>query len=194
MHEIEPYYHWRDHYTPETDERSPFYGREYDEFYYTTAIYNYYIHPQWDEFGSPTLYLKVLFADYDREFAIIEFLGEWNDCTQNDIMFLKRDVIDPMQQEGITKFVLIGENILNMHAGDDDYYEEWYEDIIEEGGWVVALNLRDHVIDEWDEAGISRHIHYGLHWNDILWRKFKPARLVEFLEAQLTKRLPLPHL
>jgi hypothetical protein len=32
MHDIEPYYNWRYLYTAETDERSPFYGREYSEF------------------------------------------------------------------------------------------------------------------------------------------------------------------
>ncbi|MCP4120983.1 MAG: hypothetical protein GY751_04455 [Bacteroidetes bacterium] len=189
MHEIEPYYNWRDHYRAEADERSPFYGKEYDEFTFSTSIYNYFIHPQWDGFGSPTLYTKILFSDYDRNFVIMEFIGEWNDCTQNDIMFLKRDLIDSLMAEGIYKFVLIGENILNLHAGDDDYYEEWYEDIIEEGGWVMAINMREHVIDEMDKSGLNRYIHYGRQYNDIPWRKFKPAQLVTLLEAQLMKIL-----
>jgi len=189
MHEIEPYYNWRDHYRAEEDERSPFYGKEYDEFTFSTSIYNYFIHPQWDGFGSPTLYTKILFCDYDRNFAILEFIGEWNDCTQNDIMFLKRDIIDCLIREGIHKFILIGENILNLHAGDDDYYEEWYEDIIDEGGWAMAINLREHVIDELDKGGINRYIHYGRHYTDIPWRKFKPEQLVVLLESQLMKIL-----
>ena len=78
MHDIEPYFKWRDWYTAEEDTRSPFYGREYSEFEFTHAVYNYLIHPQWDEFGSKTLYLKILYADYDEHFAIIEMLGEWN--------------------------------------------------------------------------------------------------------------------
>ncbi|MEJ7675142.1 MAG: hypothetical protein WKF59_21170 [Chitinophagaceae bacterium] len=41
-----------------------FYGREYSEFDFSQTVYNYYIHPQWDEFGSSTLYIKVLMADY----------------------------------------------------------------------------------------------------------------------------------
>ena len=52
MHDIEPYYKWRDHYTSESDDRSPFYGRVYNEFQYTQKVYNYFIHPQWDDFGS----------------------------------------------------------------------------------------------------------------------------------------------
>ena len=66
MHEIEPFYNWRHLYVSEEDERSPFYGRIYSEFEFSQTIYNYYIHPQWDEFESRTLYMKVLIADYDE--------------------------------------------------------------------------------------------------------------------------------
>jgi hypothetical protein len=61
--------------------------------------------------GSETLYMKVLFVDYERGFCVIEFLGEWNDTINNDVMHLKRNVIDLMTGEGIHKFILIGENI-----------------------------------------------------------------------------------
>src|SRR6185436_15460487 len=125
MHDIEPYFQWIDAYVAADDKRSPLYGRVYDEFEFTNTIYNYYIHPQWDEFGSSTLYLKILYVDYFDKTAIIELIGEWNDCLHNDIMFLKREVIDSLTYNGINKFVLIGENVLNFHAGDDDYYEEW---------------------------------------------------------------------
>lgn len=194
MHDIEPFYNWRDNYAAEDDELSPFYGRTYSEFEFTTCIYNYYIHPQWDDFGSSTLFTKLLYTDYEEEFAILEFIGEWNDSIQNDIMFLKRDVIDKLIRNGITKFVLIGENVLNLHATDDDYYQEWYDDIIENGGWVMGINLREHVIEEWDTANINRYIHYGHHYNDIPWRTLKPRQLVNILEAQLMKVLPLSDL
>ena len=74
MHDIEPYYHWRHLYTAEADPRSIFFGRTYSEFEFSQTVYNYYIHPQWDEFGSKTLYLKILYTDYDAKFAIIEFI------------------------------------------------------------------------------------------------------------------------
>jgi len=89
-------------------------------------VYNYYIHPQWDEFGSKTLYLKILYTDYDAKFAIIELIGEWNDTIENDIMELKREVLDKLMAEGIIKFILIAENVFNFHSGDKDYYEELY--------------------------------------------------------------------
>ncbi len=191
MHEIEPFYNWRDRYTAEDDEYSPFFGNEYNEFQYTTKIYNYFIHPQWDFFGSDTLYTKILFIDYDEGFAILEFIGEWNDCTQNDIMFLKRDIMDQLIGNGIFRFVLIGENVLNVHVGDDDYYEEWYDDIIDEAGWIVALNFREHIIDEWKSAELNRYFHFGERYNDVPWRKLKPKQLIQVLEDRLIKALPL---
>ena len=108
MHDIEPYYHWRHLYTAEADPRSIFFGRTYSEFEFSQTVYNYYIHPQWDEFGSKTLYLKILFTDYDAKFAIIELIGEWNDAITNDIMILKREILELMIDEGINKFILIG--------------------------------------------------------------------------------------
>ena len=65
MHDIEPYYHWRHLYTAEEDARSPFYGQTYSEFEFSQTVYNYYIHPQWDSIGSKTLYVKIIYADYD---------------------------------------------------------------------------------------------------------------------------------
>jgi len=129
MHTIEPYWNWRNLYTAEEDERSPFYGREYSELYYTDAIYDHYIHPQWDNFGSNTLFLKILFVDYDDGYAFIELIGEWNDTLYNDIMTLKREIIDELITEGVTKFVLLGDNVLSFHSSDDSYYEEWSEDV-----------------------------------------------------------------
>ena len=134
MHDIEPYFAWRNLYQAAQDERSPFYGRSYSEFEFSQTIYNYYIHPQWDNFGSATLYAKILFADYEEHYAIIELIGEWNDAINNDSMLLKRELADALIQEGIFRFVFVCENVLNFHADDDSYYEEWYDDVQEENG------------------------------------------------------------
>jgi hypothetical protein len=187
MQDIEPYYRWRDLYIAAEDELSPFYGREYSEFEYSNTIYNYYIHPQWDEFGSATLYMKVLFVDYDRGQAIIEFIGEWNDCINNDIMTLKRDVIDPMISAGINQYILIGENVLNFHASDDCYYQEWFEDI--EDGWMVALNFRDHVLAEFSKANIDYYFVFGGELNEMPWRLFNPQQLIGRVNEVISRRL-----
>ena len=39
MHNLEPYYNWRQFYTAEEDESSPFYGRKYSEFYYENSMW-----------------------------------------------------------------------------------------------------------------------------------------------------------
>ena len=96
MHQIEPYYGWRDYYTAEDDPESLTYGKIYDEFHFTDHIYNFVIHPQWDSFGSETLYYKQLFTDYDQHFCVIELIGEWNDAINNDVMYLKHELIDDL--------------------------------------------------------------------------------------------------
>ena len=75
MHQIEPYYGWHAHYDSSHDEQSPFYGKEYNYDLYSEHIYGYFIDPGWDFFGSETLYLKILYADYQEGFAISEIDG-----------------------------------------------------------------------------------------------------------------------
>jgi hypothetical protein len=173
------------------DERSPFYGREYSELEFSHAIYNYLIHPQWDEIGSATLFIKILYADYDEGYCIIEMIGEWNDCLYNDIMFLKRNIIEPLTENGINRFILIGENVLNFHSSDDCYYHEWFEEL--EDGWIVALNFRDFVIREFENANIDYYIAFGRHFTDVNWRKYTPMDLFSIIEKAMTRRLD-PHL
>ena len=188
MHNIEPYYNWRDEYTAEEDVRSPFYGREYSEFDFTNAIYDHLIHPQWDDFGSSSLVMKVLYADYDRGCAIIELFGEWNDCLHNDIMFLKRDIADHFIHEGIHKFILIGENVLNFHYSDDSYYEEWFEDVVEEDGWIAMVNFSDHVMHEFTACNADNYFATGGNLDQLNWRTLKPVQLFKVVQSLVERR------
>jgi hypothetical protein len=187
MHNIEPYYSWRHLYIASEDKKSPFYGRQYSEFEFTHAVYNYLIHPQWDEMGSNTLYLKVLYANYLTGYVIIELIGEWNDAIYNDIMYLKREIVDSMVPLHINKFILIGENVLNFHSAEDDYYQEWFDDI--EDGWIVGLNFRDHVIREFKRARLDYYISFGGMFDNFNWRGFDPSQLCIAIEAQMMRRL-----
>lgn len=186
MQNIEPFYNWRHLYVSEEDERSPFFGREYSEFEFSKTIYNYYIHPQWDDFGSRTLYLKVLIADYEEKYAVIELIGEWNDAIENDIMELKREVIDVFQAEGIFKFVLIAENVLNFHSDERDYYQEWYEETSEENGWIVCLNMPEQTQYDFKKAHLNQYIEMMELEN---WRIYKPFHLFKKIDNELTARL-----
>ncbi|MFT6851130.1 MAG: hypothetical protein ACJATA_001948 [Sphingobacteriales bacterium] len=188
MHEIEPFYNWRDYYVSSEDEASPFYGREYSEFQFSQKIYNYFIHPQWDDFGSPTLYLKIIYADYESGFGVIELIGEWNDCIHNDIMMMRDEVIEPMMAEGLNKFILIGENVLNLHGSDDLYYEEWFDNLGEDG-WITGVNFLDHVMEEFKANNIDSYINLGGELHDCSWRNFNPSIFCSFVEEQMTRRL-----
>ncbi len=188
MHEIEPFYNWRHIYNSEEDNRSPFFGRSYSEFEYNQLIYNFFIHPQWDDFGSRTLYLKVLYVDYDAHFAIIELIGEWNDAIENDIMQLKREVIDNMLQQHITKFILIAENVLNFHSSDREYYEEWYDDVSDDEGWIVMLNMPESSQHDFKKKKLG---HYIEQMDIDQWRTFLPQHLFAMVDKKINDRLDI---
>jgi hypothetical protein len=186
MHDIEPFYNWRHIYISEEDERSPFFGREYSEFQFSQTIYNYYIHPQWDDFGSRTLYMKVLMADYEERYVIIELIGEWNDAIENDIMELKREVMDIFMVEGINKFILIAENVLNFHSGDKDYYEEWYDEVSDADGWIACIDMPEQTQHDFRKAKLNRFIELTEIEN---WRIYKPFHLFKKIDEVILKRL-----
>jgi hypothetical protein len=187
VHDIEPYYNWLHLYNAAEDEQSPFYGREYSEFTFTHAVYNYLIHPQWDFFGSNTLYLKILYTDYIDGYAILELMGEWNDALYNDIMMLKREVLEILNEQGIQKFILLGENVLNFHASDDSYYEEWFQET--EDGWIAFVNFREHVLEEFRKARIDYFINFGGDLDELQWRKLSPRQMQEAVEAVISRRI-----
>jgi hypothetical protein len=186
MQDIEPYYNWRHLYTAEDDKLSPFYGRTYSEFEFSQTLYNYYIHPQWDDFGSRTLYMKILYVDYDLQFAIIELLGEWNDAIENDIMTMRRDITDLLYKNGIVKFILISENVLNFHSSDDSYYEEWHEQLEDDNGWVAIVNLPEQSKYDFKKARLTNYI--NLMELD-QWRTLKPEYIFNIIDNEIMRRL-----
>lgn len=187
MHLLEPYYNWRHIYIASEDGRSPFFEREYSEFEFTNQIYNFLLHPQWDDIGSPGLFIKILYADYIEGSAIIELIGIWNDLLHNDIMVLKRDIVDHLVKEGINKFVLIGENLLDFHYDTDDYYQEWFEDV--EDGWICLVNFRQHVLTEMKKGGTDYYLISGGELDDLEWRKYQPSKLIQKIENIINHRL-----
>ena len=189
MHNIEPHYQWRELYIAEEDRDSPFFGRKYSEFHFTHKLYNFYLHPQWDAFGSSTLYCKILFVDYDDQFALIELIGEWNDALHNDIMHLKRRVLEQLYEKGIVKFALFCDNVLNFHSAEDDYYAELAEEVHEEGGWVVCINTRKHVMEEMQDARLQHYVHFGEEYNGMFWRSQKPLIVFQVIDAMVNGRV-----
>ena len=117
----------------------------------------------------------------------VRLLGEWNDVLHNDIMYLKRDLVDPLIENGINKFILMGENVLNFHVGDNDYYQEWSEEI--EDGWIVGINFREHIVQEFVQANLDYYIAFGGRFNSFSWRGSEPNQLYKKIDELIMKRL-----
>lgn len=194
MHQIEPYYRWLPLYNPAEDEISPFYGKEYNFDLYSETIYGYYLDPAWDNIGSETLYIKLLFVDYESGYSIIEFIGEWNDTINNDIMVLKRNILEHLMHNGINKFILIGENIFNFHGSDDEYYAEWFEEVedtddFDSAGWIAAVNFPEFIRDELSNFNIDYYINMGGQLDVVNWRTLSPKQLCNQVDELILKRL-----
>ncbi len=189
MHTIEPFYNWRGFYIASEDIQSPFYERIYSEFEFTDSIYNYCIHPQWDNIGSPSLFIKILYADYDSGVAVIELFGEWNDVINNDIMLLKRDVVELLMENGINKFILIAENLLNFHGNEEDYYEEWFDEVEDAQGWIALINLRPHVQEELNNYDLDYYFLMGGQLEEVDWRTATPQQFLSRIEQYVKNRL-----
>ncbi len=187
MHRIEPFANWLRYYDSSTDELSPFYEKEYNFDVYSETIYGYYIDPAWDSVGSETLYLKTLYADYELGFVVLEFLGEWNDAIENDIMTLKRNFLELLSLQGINKFILIGENVLDFHGSDDSYYEEWFEDV--EDGWIAGVNFPEFIQDEFKKYRIDTYVKMGGALQIDTWRTLHPLQFYDLVRQLIQRRL-----
>ncbi|HLA51720.1 MAG TPA: hypothetical protein VK618_00360, partial [Flavitalea sp.] len=128
----------------------------------------------------------VLIADYDERYVIMELIGEWNDAIENDIMNLKREVVDKLMGEGIFKFILIGENVLNFHSSDKEYYSEWFDDVTDENGWIVCLNMPEQTQYDFRRAKLNRYIELMQIDN---WRIYRPFHLFRKIDDEISRRL-----
>jgi hypothetical protein len=96
-------------------------------------------------------------------------------------------VVEPLLEAGITKFILIGENVLNFHSSDDSYYEEWFQEV--EDGWIAALNFQEHVLSEFKAANIDYYLIFGGELDAFNWRKFNPMQLYSEVQKVMSHRL-----
>lgn len=130
--------------------------------------------------------MKILFVDYEQSYAIIELLGEWNDAIENDIMTLRRDVTDVLYAKGVNKFILIAANVLNFHSSNDDYYQEWREQISDEGGWVVVIDMPEQSQYDFKRARLTNYISLVEFPQ---WRTLKPEIVFQEIESIFGRRL-----
>ena len=130
--------------------------------------------------------MKLLYADYEQHFVIIELLGEWNDAIENDIMTLRREITDNLYKQGITKYILIAENVLNFHSSDDSYYEEWHEQLEDDNGWVVLINFPEQSQYDFKRSRLTNYV-------ELLelpqWRTLKPEIIFQLIDDEMSRRL-----
>ena len=88
-------------------------------------------------------------------------------------------MLEVLVDAGIQNFILIGENVMNFHASDDSYYEEWFQDV--EDGWIALVNFREHVLQEFRQNGIDYYLNFGGDLDDFPWRKLGPRQLFQHI-------------
>jgi hypothetical protein len=102
-------------------------------------------------------------------------------------MTLKRNIIEVLISNGIRRFILIGENILNFHGSDDSYYEEWFEEV--EDGWIAAVSFPDFIQDEFKKYHIDQYINMGGTLQLEKWRTLQPHHFFEIVDKLIQRRL-----
>lgn len=187
LRDIEPFYGWLGIYNHEIDERSPYHGIEHNQFYYDRSINTIPAHPLWDEIGSESLLIKILFADYEQGFAIIELFGEWNDLFENDFKLLAENCFTYLIDHGIQKFILVCENVFHIYLDTDDYYQALAEEL--EDGWICTLRLRDEIQEEIEQYGISGYFYWSPLLDELPWRRLKPYQIYQLVENRMGKVL-----
>ena len=102
-------------------------------------------------------------------------------------MLLKRNIIDLLLSEGINKFIMIGENLLNFHGSDDSYYEEWLEEVKE--GWIACVSFPEFFRDEMAKYNLDTYLNMGRTLEIEKWRTLPPSTLYVLISGLIKRRL-----
>lgn len=183
LHDFEPFYGWLAMYNHEMDKKSPFNGVEHNQFYYDRSINSIPAHPLWDDFGSESLLCKIQYVDYQEGYAIIEFIGEWNDIYDNDFKLLSESVLSFLLDFGVNKFIFIVENVFHSYLDADDYYQAMEDQLGE--GWICLLKTRQEVKEDMQEYGIDQYFYFNPTLDEIAWRKLKPFQIYGLVSKRL---------
>ena len=86
----------------------------------------------------------------------------------------------------LTHFIFIAENVLNFHSSDDSYYEEWREQLEDDNGWVVILNMPEQSKYDFKRARLT---HYVELVEMEQWRTLKPELIYQTIQQFINMRL-----
>ncbi|MDX2248504.1 MAG: hypothetical protein SF052_17095 [Bacteroidia bacterium] len=187
LRDIEPFYGWLEIYSHDRDERSPFHEIQHSLFYYDRSVNNIPAHPLWDDIGSESLLVKILYANYEEGYAIIELFGEWNDLFENDYKLLGENCLTYLIDNGIDKFILICENVFHIYLETDDYYQALQDEM--EEGWICILRARQEIFEEMNHYGVASYFYWSPFLDELEWRKLKPFQLFSLIQSRMGKVL-----
>ena len=75
---------------------------------------------------------------------------------------------------------------MNFHSSDKEYYQEWYEELSDENGWAVILNMPAATQHDFKK----KKLQYYIELMELIdWRVYKPYHLFKKIDEELTKRL-----
>ena len=101
-------------------------------------------------------------------------------------MTLRREITDNLYKAGITKFILVAENVLNFHSSDDSYYEEWKEQLQDDNGWVVIVDMPEQSKYDFKKARLTNYIEL---MELPQWRTLKPEFVFQLIDNEMIRRL-----
>ena len=104
-------------------------------------------------------------------------------------MLLKRNIIEVLLAEGINKFILIGENVLNFHGSDDSYYEEWLEEV--EEGWIACVSFPNFLREEMAKYNLDTYLNMGGTLEIDKWRTLTPSAFFILVSGLISRRLSI---
>ncbi len=78
---------------------------------------------------------------------------------------------------------------LNYHGDDDSYYEEWLDEIKEYDGWIININLLEHVKEEMQGYNLHYYIDMSDDFNEIEWRLMKPNHLFKIIDGYFIEKI-----
>ena len=101
-----------------------------------------------------------------------------------------------MRAAGITKYILLGENVFNFHGSDDSYYEEWFDEVEDiEGreesgpGWIAAVSFPDFIQDELRKYHIDQYVNMGGTLQVSNWRTLHPTTFFSIVDELIMRRI-----
>ena len=75
-----------------------------------------------------------------------------------------------------------------MSASSDVTMQEWFEEVTDEAGWIVCLNMPDATQHDFKKAKINYYVELMPLAN---WRVYGPFHLFKKIDDELGKRLAL---